>query len=53
MTMLMFCEQAPLLLTIGAKDVDVPMGMVNDFYHDCLLHRGMPYSVPYSVRLPG
>ena len=39
--MLVWVEQAPLLLAIGTADVDVPPEMVIDFYRDCLTERGL------------
>jgi len=35
-----FCAQAPLLLTIGTRDEDVPPQMVQDFYEDFISERG-------------
>lgn len=45
----MFCGQAPLLLTIGTRDEDVPPQMVQDFYEDFISEKGgLTESLPES-----
>ena len=44
-------SQAPLLLAIGTKDVDVPFQMVQDFYQDCVTERGIRTCMLTVLRL--